>query len=169
MPLAPSSQSFAMHKAIGAMVVYVNKNSNAYMADGPNSLVDGIRGTHAVGKFWHGFYANDLIATIDMGTVKNISSVSLGCLQHYRDWIFMPTEVIFEISADGVQYQQVGKVVNNLPATETQSTIKDFRATFNTTAARYVRVTAKVLQGAPRGHPGEGKPVWIFADEIMVE
>lgn len=169
MPLVPSSQSFAMHKAIGAMVVYVNKNSNAYMADGPNSLVDGIRGTHAVGKFWHGFYANDLIATIDMGTVKNISSVSLGCLQHYRDWIFMPTEVIFEISADGVQYQQVGKVVNNLPATETQSTIKDLRATFNTTAARYVRVTAKVLQGAPRGHPGEGKPVWIFADEIMVE
>ena len=169
MPLVPSSQSFAMHKAIGAMVVYVNKNSNAYMADGPNSLVDGIRGTHAVGKFWHGFYANDLIATIDMGTVKNISSVSLGCLQHYRDWIFMPTEVIFEISADGVQYQQVGKVVNYLPATETQSTIKDFRATFNTTAARYVRVTAKVLQGAPRGHPGEGKPVWIFADEIMVE
>lgn len=169
MPLEPSSQSFVMHKAIGGSVNYVNKNSNAYPADGPNSLVDGIRGTYAVGKFWHGFSGKDLIATIDLGSVKNISSISLGCLQHYRDWIFMPTEVSFEVSVDGINFKQVGKEINNIPPTETQAIIKDFTARFNNTDARYIRVTAKVLPEAPKGHPGEGKPVWIFADEVMVE
>lgn len=168
-PLEPASQAFAMHKAIGSNITYVNKNSNSYNADGPNSLVDGVRGTYAVGKFWHGFYANDLIATIDMGAAKNISSITLGCLQHYRDWIFMPSQVIFEVSNDGTNFKEVGKVMNDLPATETRSTIKDFTSKFNSTSARYVRVTAKILPEAPKGHPGEGKPVWIFADEIMVE
>lgn len=169
MPLVPSSQSFVMHKAIGAKITYKNQPSNAYMADGPNSLVDGIRGTYAVGKYWHGFYAKDLVATIDFGIAKNISSIKLGTLQHYRDWIFLPSKVLFEISNDGVNFKEVANVVNDVPATETQSTIKDFTAKFNIENARYIRVSATILPAAPKGHPGEGKPVWIFADEIIVE
>ena len=169
MPLVPSSQSFVMHKAIGAKITYKNQPSNAYLADGPNSLVDGIRGTYAVGKYWHGFYAKDLVATIDFGIAKNISSIKLGTLQHYRDWIFLPSKVLFEISNDGVNFKEVANVVNDVPATETQSTIKDFTAKFNIENARYIRVSATILPAAPKGHPGEGKPVWIFADEIIVE
>lgn len=169
MNVVPSSQSFAMHEAIGSAISYKNHPSNSYMADGPNSLVDGIRGTYAVGKFWHGFYANDLVATIDLGATKNISSLGLGCLQHYRDWIFLPSQVNFEISNDGKNYKAVGAVMNDLPPTETKPVIKDFKVNLSNTKARYIRVLAKILTEAPKDHPGEGKPVWIFADEILVE
>lgn len=169
MNLEPSSQSFIMHKAVGASVNYTNIYSNSYPADGPNSLADGIRGTHAVGKYWHGFSGKDLIATIDLGSEKNISSISIGCLQHYRDWIFLPTHVKFELSTDGINFKEAGSMANTVSADEMQQIIKDFSINFKSENARYIRVTANVLPTAPKGHPGEGKPVWIFADEIIVE
>ena len=169
MNIVPASQSFVMHKAIAANVNYTNPVSNSYLADGPNSLTDGIRGTYAVGKYWHGFYGKDLIATIDLGSEKQIEKITLGALQHYRDWIFLPASVKFEISTDGKTFKEAGTVANDISPAEPNSLIKDFAVTFKPSKARYVRVTATTLPGAPKGHPGEGKPVWIFADEIIVE
>lgn len=167
MGLKPAEQSFVMHKAIGKDVIYTNPVSKYYMADGPNSLTDGIRGTSAVNKYWHGFSGKDMIATIDLGQEKEISSISLGCLQHYRDWIFMPSAVKFEISLDGKTFTTVQTVTNTVPVDEKASVIKDFTATFAASKTRFVRVTATNTV-CPKGHPGEGKPAWIFADELMV-
>ncbi len=169
MNVEPASQSFVMHKAVGSKVTYVNPVSNYYQADGPNSLVDGIRGTYAVGKYWHGFSGKDLIATVDMGTAKSITKVTLGCLQHYRDWIFLPIDVKFEISKDGTNFKEAGNVHNTISPNETNALIRDFSVNFPAEAVRFIRVTAKILPAAPKGHPGEGKPVWIFADEIIAE
>ena len=167
MGLKPAEQAFAMHKAISKNVIYTNPVSRYYLADGPNSLTDGVRGTYAVGKYWHGFSEKDMIATIDLGEEKNIKSISLGCLQNYRDWIFMPSLVQFEISTDGKSFTAVQTVNNTISVEDRNATIKDFTATFAEQKVRFVRVTAKNTK-CPNGHPGEGKPAWIFADEIIV-
>lgn len=168
MSILPAVQAFAIHKAIGRDVRYTNPLSPYYMADGPNSLTDGIRGTDIVGKYWHGFSGKDLIATIDLGSNQDVHSISLGCLQSARDWIMMPQWVKFEVSADGNQFTEVRTIPNDVSPYEMASTIKDFKAEFPTQKARFIRVTAKAIDGLPKGHPGEGKPGWIFADEIMV-
>lgn len=168
MSAVPAQQSFVIHKAIGQNVVYTKPVSRFYLADGPNSLTDGVRGTEAVGKYWHGFSGRDLIATIDLGKETALQSISLGCLQAYRDWIMMPEWVKFEVSTDGKNFTTVGDVNNTVSQEERVSVIKDFTARFPEQKARYVRVTAKVLEALPKGHSGEGKPAWIFADEIMV-
>ena len=139
------------------------------MADGPNSLTDGVRGTEAVGKYWHGFSGRDLIATIDLGGETPVQSLSIGCLQHYNDWIMMPQWVKFEVSNDGSSYKEVGTVNNTVSLNEKTSVMKDFTATFPERNVRFVRVTARVLDQLPKGHSGEGKPAWIFADEIVVK
>lgn len=167
MGLKPAEQTFVIHKAIGKDVIYTNPVSKYYMADGPNSLTDGVRGTSAVNKYWHGFSGKDMIATIDLGQEKEISSIALGCLQHYRDWIFMPSTVKFEISMDGKTFTTMQTVTNTVPVDEKASVIKDFTASFATSKTRFVRVTATNTV-CPKGHPGEGKPAWIFADELMV-
>ncbi|NCU02687.1 MAG: family 20 glycosylhydrolase [Chitinophagaceae bacterium] len=169
MNLQPVDQRFVMHQAVGANVQYVHQPSRSYMADGVNSLTDGVRGKSAVNKFWHGFSKNNLVATVDLGAEKNISSITLGCLQHYRDWIFLPTAVRFEISVDGKIFTEAATVQNNISVNETALTIKDFTAKFAAANARYVRVTAFTLEACPKGHPGEGKPAWTFADELIVE
>jgi hexosaminidase len=169
MNLQPVEQRFVMHKAVGANVQYAFAPSRSYMADGMNSLTNGVRGKSAVNKFWHGFNKNNLVATVDLGTEKNISRISLGCLQHYRDWIFLPTAVKFEVSLDGKTFTEVAMVQNDVPVNTLALTIKDFTAKFAATNARYVRVTAFTLEACPKGHPGEGKPAWTFADELEVE
>lgn len=167
MGLKPAEQSFVMHKAIGKNVTYTNPVSKYYLADGPNSLTDGVRGTYAVGKYWHGFSAKDMIATIDLGEETSIKTISLGCLQHYKDWIFLPSAVTFETSTDGMNFTAIQTIDNTISPDEKNSIIKDFTATFPEQKVRYVRVTAKNTV-CPQGHPGEGKPAWIFADEIIV-
>ena len=169
MNLVPAEQSFVMHKAIGSNVQYAIPFSKYYPADGPNSLTDGVRGKNTAGKYWHGFNRDNLIATVDLGSEKMISQVALGCLQNYRDWIFLPKSVKFEISVDGKTFVEVGNLVNDISPTVTASTIKNFTVKFSATNARYIRVTAVTLEACPKGHPGEGKPAWIFADEIVVE
>jgi hexosaminidase len=165
----PAEQAFVMHKAVGKEVKYTYPPSRYYLADGPNSLTDGVRGTHSVGKYWHGFNGNDLIATIDLGKVTTVHSVSLGCLQHYRDWIFLPQSVTVETSADGKSFTSAGTVANTVSVNEQAGTIKNFTVPFPDRSIRFIRVTAKNPGQCPKGHPGEGQPAWLFADEIVVE
>lgn len=168
MGIKPAEQSFAMHKAIGRNVVYANPVSKYYPADGPNSLTDGVRGTAAVGKYWHGFHAKDLVATVDLGDEKNIQYLSLGCLQRYRDWIFLPQSVTFEISTDGINYTKISTVMHTVSVNEKSTVLHDFETKFAEQKVRYVRVTAKSIGTCPKGHSGEGQPAWIFADELIV-
>ena len=163
----PAQQQFAMHKAIGRNVLYTNPVSRYYMADGPNSLTDGVRGTQAVGKYWHGFSGKDLIATIDLVEAKSIHHISMGCLQNYNDWIFLPQSVQFEISENGTDFRTV-LTMNNPVDINAKNAQHDFRAEFPALTARYIRVSAR-YNVCPPGHNGAGQPGWIFADEIVVE
>ena len=167
MGVQAARQSFVMHRAIAKPVEYTNPVSRYYMADGPNSLTDGVRGTNAIGKFWHGFSAKDLIATIDLGETKNLQNITLGCLQNYSDWIFLPQSVKFEASVNGADFQEVQIVSNPISINEKNAQF-DFKASFPLKQARYIRVTAK-NNLCPPGHSGAGKPGWIFADEIIVD
>ncbi|OIR12219.1 beta-hexosaminidase [mine drainage metagenome] len=165
----PAMQKFVMHKAVGRDVLYTNPVSKYYMADGINSLTDGVRGTLAANKYWHGFNGKDLIATIDLGELKSVQSISLGCLQRYSDWIFLPQSVKFETSIDGINFIEAGKINNDISVNEKSPLIKDFKILMMKQNIRYVRVTAKILNACPKGHSGEGQPAWLFADEIIVE
>lgn len=165
----PAEQQFALHKAIGKKVNYTNPISRYYMADGPNSLTDGIKGTTAINQFWHGISAKDLIAVVDLEEEKNIQFLSLGCLQNYNDWIMMPEWVKFEVSLDGVHFTEIKTVANTVSTNDKIAQIKNFATSFTAMKVRYVKVTAKVLDQLPKGHSGEGKPAWIFADEFIVE
>ena len=169
MGIKPAEQKFVMHKAIGRNVTYTNPVSSYYLADGPNSLTDGVRGTSAVNKYWHGFHAKDLIAKIDLGEETPVQKITIGCLQHYRDWIFLPQSVTYDISNDGKNFTNIGTVQNTVSPDEKSSIIKDFTLRFPAQKARYIRVTAKNLGICPKGHPGEGQPTWLFADEIVVQ
>lgn len=165
----PAEQSFTFNKATGKNVVYAKPYSKHYAANGPNSLTDGARGTKDISRLWHGFNGDDLIATIDLGDAVTASSITLGCLQNYSQWIFLPQSVKFEVSEDGVNFSEVKTISNTIPATDKAVLIHDFTASFEPKKVKAVRITAKSLGVCPKGHGGEGQPCWIFADEIVVE
>lgn len=165
----PSKLDFSIHKASAKNVSYLNNPVSSYQANGNNTLTDGVRGTFNVSKYWHGFYAKDLVATIDLGETTPVRKISLGCLQNTGDWIFLPEAVKFEISVDGLNFKEVGLEIMPLEKVKDSKAIYNFTTSFVTQQAKYVRVTAKILPELPKGHSGEGKPAWLFADEIIVE
>jgi hexosaminidase len=165
----PSKLDFSIHKASAKKVSYLNNPASSYQANGNNTLTDGVRGTFNVSKYWHGFFAKDMVATIDLGETTPVRKISLGCLQNTGDWIFLPEAVKFEISVDGVNYKEVGQEIMPLDKVKDSKAIYNFTTSFIPQQAKYIRVTAKILPKLPKGHSGEGKPAWLFADEIIVE
>mgnify|MGYP001581251471 FL=1 len=84
-------------------------------------------------------------------------------------WIFFPTEVVFSVSDDGINFKQVAEIKNNIPITNQELMIKRFSTKVDNVKARYLKVFAKNIGVCPDWHKGAGGKAWIFADEVTVE
>jgi len=80
----------------------------------------------------------------------------------------MPVEVQYYVSNDGINFQYIGIVKNDVSHRMLGVNIKNFTLNF-ATKARFVKVIAKNIGVCPEWHVGEGQPAWIFADEIVIE
>lgn len=170
----PAEQEVLLHKAIGAKVTYTTPTSKSYPAEGAQTLVNGILGPLATRQSWHAILGKDLQATLELPKADSISSLSINCLHFYRAWVFLPSQVSFEVSEDGSNWQNFG--VASYPytlGTEGVFTYR-FEAKANLKKGKkplmikYIRVSASNPGKCPPGHPGEGQATWLFADEIIV-
>jgi len=162
---------FKMNKATGYIPVLSMPYNKNYAAKGDGSLTDGVLGTDNFRDGnWQGFEGEDLIATIDLGTVKEFSKLSAGFLQSTASWIFFPTTAEFLVSDNGVHFISTGKV--NAPESPKNVELQIRRYEISTPQpikARYIQIAAKNMGVCPDWHPGAGGKTWIFADEIIVE
>ncbi|WP_281225313.1 glycoside hydrolase family 20 protein [Flavobacterium aquiphilum] len=165
----PAEQRFTFNKATGKDVKYEKLYSKNYQGTGNNSLTDGFKGTKNHYLYWHGFEGDDVVATVDLGTLTDISSISIGTIQNFNNWMFMPKWVKFEISVDGINFKEVETILNPVPTNVTEVMLNDITTNFAKQKAKVIRVTAKNIGVCPEGSPGAGKPAWLFVDEITVE
>ncbi|MEX2117590.1 MAG: GH92 family glycosyl hydrolase [Bacteroidota bacterium] len=142
--------------------------SHQYTGGGDQALVDRVRGgaDFRLGV-WQGYEGEDVIAILDLGNVKNIDSVRLGCLQDENSWIFFPGFVEFSFSKDGMSYSRPIIVRNDVPLTATGGLLKEFASKGE--PSRFVKVRAKNIGLCPPWHKGAGGKAWVFVDEIVVE
>jgi predicted alpha-1,2-mannosidase len=162
--------SFSYYKiADGTKINLLTKYENQYAADGDNTLIDGIRGP---GNFrtgsWQGYQGNNIEAIVDLGSSKNVKSISMGFLQDQNSWIFMPTEVQFLYSEDGKNFIPLSTEQNKIEAKAAGTILQDFSSQ-TTCKARYIKVIAVNRGTCPDNHPGKGNRAWIFSDEIVIE
>ena len=143
--------------------------STQYTGGGNAALIDGRQGNtdFRLGA-WQGYEGDDLDAVIDLGSVKSVSRVSLGCLQDNNSWIFFPKNVEFSFSSDGLAYGNPFNVGNNVSPKDEAVRLKQFLIETGSIEARYVRVRAKNIGVCPDWHKGAGSKAWIFVDEITL-
>lgn len=144
------------------------KYSSSYKANGDNTLTDGIKGTKEITKNWLGFQENDIVATVDMSDGILASTISVGCIQNWGKWVFLPLWVKFEVSEDGVTFKEINTITNDITPTKKGDIFKDFKVDFPQQKIKMLRVTAKNLGDTPTGHTEEKQAPWLFVDEIMV-
>jgi predicted alpha-1,2-mannosidase len=151
-------------------IILNTKYSPQYAAGGDMALIDFERGS---GDFrtgaWQGYEGVDIDATIDLGEIQPVHSLSAGFLQDEKSWIFYPLEVSFSISTDGINFRNAGIIKNTHPENQEGSTTKNFTLKLHGNPVRYIRMQARNRGICPPWHPGAGNKAWIFSDEISIE
>jgi hypothetical protein len=141
-----------------------------YAAGGDLALIDFLRGgDNFKTGVWQGYEGTDIDAIIDLGSVQPVSKLSIGCIQEQGAWIFMPTEVSWWISEDGVDYKKLSTIANDVDEHNDGVITKEFSVAIKNQKARFVKVVAKNRGVCPDWHPGAGGKAWVFADEISIE
>ncbi|WP_370104493.1 glycoside hydrolase domain-containing protein, partial [Winogradskyella sp.] len=145
--------------------------ANQYSAGGNDALIDGIRSTknYRTGS-WQGYHNRDLVATVDLGSQKVISTVNVNFLQDQGAWIFYPTEVQCFVSKDNKNFKALKTHKIDASKRDSELEIKTVEFKIPKTEYRYVKIIAKKLGELPEwhlGYPMDGRS-WIFADEISI-
>ncbi|MDP2189155.1 MAG: GH92 family glycosyl hydrolase [Sphingobacteriaceae bacterium] len=141
-----------------------------YGANGPSSLIDGIRGTTNWRKGdWQGYWGTDAVAVIDLGQVQRVRQLSAGFLQDTRAWIVFPKKLQFYGSVDGKSYALLGEVNNQIPASDYQVQTQQMVLRLKKKRKlRYIKVVAENYGPLPAGHVSEGEQAYIFVDEVVI-
>ncbi len=141
-----------------------------YSADGPNGIIDGLRGnTDWRMGGWQGYQSQDFEANVDLKTETEIKQVSIGFLQDTRSWILMPRQVEIWTSNDGNIFRLNTTIYNKVPATDYAVQVKDFEAKLQDVKARYIKIKAINFGLLPEWHQGAGGDAFIFVDEIGIK
>ena len=143
--------------------------ANQYAAAGDKTLIDQLRGgnNYRTGN-WQG-YREDVNVIVDLSETKKINSISLGCHQDVRSWIFYPKQVEYWTSNDDINYDYQGKVFANFSDKIEGSFQKDFTIKLKELKARYIKIKAKNYGVCPEWHLGAGGKTWVFVDEITIK
>lgn len=152
-------------------VTVSSKANLQYSSNGPVSLIDGLNGDIDWRKGnWLGYQNQDFECIIDLKTKKEISYMSLNCLQDSRSWILMPTQVDIYTSNDNKKYIITGSIENFItPDNEIVQTQKFEKQLAKSVNARYVKIVAKNFGKLPDWHQGKGDNAFIFVDEIEIK
>ncbi|WP_370390031.1 GH92 family glycosyl hydrolase [uncultured Winogradskyella sp.] len=147
--------------------------ANQYNAGGNDALIDGIFGTKDFRTgTWQGYWNEDVVAIVDLGSVKAINNVSVNFLQDQRSWIFYPTEVTCLVSEDSKTFTPISpKIAIAATKPAEDSEIKTINFLASDVNARYIKLVAKKLGELPEwhlGHKHDGRS-WIFVDEITID
>ena len=135
---------------------------------GDKTLIDHLKGggNYRTGH-WQG-YREDLIAIIDLGKGKEISTISLGCMQDIKSWIFFPKKVAYFSSINGDDFTFLGTINTTFSDSLEGSFINDYTLQLTGTKAQYIKVIAINYGVCPEWHLGAGGKTWLFVDELTI-
>ena len=156
----PEAAIHVEHLGLMKTVKYTSPYAPQYTAGGDSALVDGLRGGWTYGdKRWQGFLNTDMDITVDLGEMKEISSIAAEFMQLSGPYVWLPREVIISISEDGNTFTEQARLHTDVPTTEDRLVFRTYEWD-GKASARYVRYQA-LSNGIEGG--------WLFTDEIVIK
>lgn len=136
------------------------------------SLIDLVRGTAEAGdRSWQAF-DKDLDVILDMGQVKTVQEITLGCFENNGARVFLPTSVEISVSLDNKDYKIVATDSLAVPEKAQGPVIKNLSYDLKRTQGQYIHVKAKNIGALPKWHPNAAAPnvaAMMNFDEIIIK
>lgn len=164
------SQTVYPHAALGMKYSLTKPAKNTYES-GIRGLTNGIRGSEKNYAQWTGFEGNDMEVIFDFEQPRKFRSIDLEFLNKPASWIFLPDYVIAAVSNDGKEWLDIDRADFAHSRSLEKTYIKQAKLRFSeyTKPKRYLKIYAKNIGVCPKGHAGEGKAAWLFADELIID
>lgn len=143
---------------------------NQYNAGGDQALVDGIKGSKDFRTgAWQGYYGKDVKLEIDLKKAKRVNTISVGCLQDIKSWIWFPRSIKISVSKNGDEWTEIDQTCDR----DKDMIYGSFRSEYQFIIAklkiRYIKVEVVNYGPNPEGHLGAGEATWLFLDEIDIK
>ena len=154
---------------MGRPVQMLTETHPRYSFSCPDMLTDGItgKGPYNSGDF-AGWYNQPVDVIVDLGGAT-YSEAGLSTYVYKYDYIFNPLDLVVSTSEDGENFTEVARVEYGLTGSIHEGNeCQKFLASFPETTAKYLKITARVIDSLPEWHSGKGRPGFVFVDEILV-
>lgn len=161
-------QKFFVTKATNKKIILSVPASDNYPGSGPFTLVNAVQNEAGLAKSeeFLGYNGTDCEASIDLGSIQQISTVKAHVFDRPESWIYRPAFFHVAISKDGSQYTTMG--TSDIFEATGDNGNGVMTVNQKSVAARYIKVKLGNYGTIPAGNPGEGSKAWLFVDEIEV-
>jgi hypothetical protein len=132
------------------------------------ALTDGLKGTGDYHFNWLGFEETEMDAVVDLGETTKIRAVSIDFFQDTNSWIWIPEQVEFFVSRDGISFEKIGVRYRRTDERQAGAIIENFAVSPPSTPTRFIKVKTRSMLRCPAWHKSAGGKAWIFADEIVI-
>ena len=106
---------------------------------------------------------------MDLGSTDFINYLNIGAIQDVKSWIWLPKQVEYLASVDGVNYKSLAKVIHHISDNTSESLIHQFELKLSKSIkAKYIKIKASNYGKCPSWHLGSGGTSWLFFDEITI-
>ncbi|MEG1839376.1 MAG: chitobiase/beta-hexosaminidase C-terminal domain-containing protein, partial [Bacteroidaceae bacterium] len=164
-------KDFQFNKATGRKVTLNTKPTEKYTFSGASVFADGLRGdfNYSTG-YWIGYQDNHMDVNIDLGKATSISSVKVGAMIQFGEYIFPPTKItVWTASGKGGKFVKQGETIIPLAKKEDKDGLAEYTCNFNKVEATQMRVLIETTSSIPAWHGAKGEKAHLFVDEIVVE
>lgn len=119
---------------------------------------------------WVGFLGDNIETTIDLESVKQVSKVSINCLEDVAQWILYPKKLaVYASKTNNSGFKKVGELkINRKGRYGDGSEIKTYTIDIPDTNTQFLKVVVQNYKTLPSWHEGAGTDSWLFVDEILI-
>lgn len=160
---------FSFNLATGQLAELKDAPSEKYTFAGASVLTDGIQGDFNFSNgCWLGFIDTPLDATIDLGDTQSVSSVKIGSLVQYSEYIFPPTKITVYAADGDNPMTEIGNLDIPVAPKQDADGVRQYTCEFPSVPASKIRVVVETTGTIPDWHGARGEKGWLFVDEISI-
>lgn len=164
-------KEFKFNKATGKLATLNTAPTEKYTFAGASILTDGLRGdfNYSTG-YWLGFFDEPMDITIDLGKTTTVSSVKIGTMIQFGEYIFPPTKIaVWTASGKDGELVKQGEISIPLATADDKDGLAEYSCQFKEVEADRIRILVNTTSSIPEWHGARTEKAHMFVDEVIIE
>lgn len=164
-------KEFNFNKATGKLATLATTPTEKYTFAGASILTDGLRGdfNYSTG-YWMGFMDEPMDITIDLGKATPVSSVKVGAMIQFGEYIFPPTKItVWTATGKNGEFIKQGETDIPVATTDVKDGLAEYSCQFKEVEADRIRILVNTTSSIPDWHGAHTEKAHMFIDEVIVE